>query len=111
MSSWLLENKSDRKYKTILPNTPIIRVLNEYQKISCPNCSEFIFNRLTHIWVLYKNEQENKFFYHTNHKKTLEELENLQVQYFNSEPLYEFKIGDVWKIKLGEVIIGEEIAL
>jgi len=111
MSSWLPEKRTDRKYKTNLHNSPIIRVLNEYQKIRCPNCSEFIFCRLTHIWFLYNNERENKFFYHTNHKKTLEELENLQVQYIDNESLYELIIDDVWKLKLGEKIIGEEIDL
>lgn len=106
--SWLDDNKTDRIYRSTSNRSIFYRVVNEYQSVKCPTCSEHFFCRLTHI---YESDIQNLVFkeYHTNYKRTIEELQKLRVGGDDTFSLYEKNINGDWLLFKDQSIIAKEV--
>lgn len=113
--SWIDKETTDRIYLVNSPQYPLWRIRNEYQRVKCPDCEKIHFCRLTRIWYFDQNkkQRENDPEIHTNYKKELSELKELVVTYSSRDDqnvgICEVKTDGNWKLKRGEIIIGEEI--
>jgi len=106
--SWLDNERTERRYKLISNKEIVWTVVNEYQIVKCLHCDEKFFCRLTHIF-----ESENqKYFtkeYHTNYKKTIEELKELRVGGDNTHSIYAKKVDEIYVLYKDNEIFAEEI--
>jgi len=107
-TSWLRNEKTERSYK-LKSNVEIVWiVVNEYQFVKCLHCDEKFYCRLTHI---YESKNDDLFIkeYHTNYKKTMEELKELRVGGDEIYSIYEKKVGEIYVLYKDEEIIAEEV--
>jgi len=106
--SWLDKERTERSYK-LKSNEEIVWIVrNEYQIVKCPHCDEEFFCRLTHIdqgknQIIFANE------YHTNYKKTMEELKKLRVSGDNTYSIFEKKVGEIYVLYKNDEIMAEEV--
>jgi hypothetical protein len=107
-SSWLRNERTERSYKLISNEDIVWTVVNEYQIVKCLHCDEKFFCRLTHI---YESEKQNFIIkeYHTNYKKTIEELKELRVGGDSTYSIYEKISGESYVLYKDDEIIAEEL--
>lgn len=106
--SWLDNEKTERRYELKSNEKIVFIVRNEYQIVKCFHCDEKFFCRLTHI---YEKKNQNLVLkeYHTNYKKTMEELKELRVGGDNTYSIYEKKVGEIYVLYKDDEIIAEEV--
>lgn len=104
-SSWLDNEKTNRKYKTA--NGLVWEIQNEYRKVRCPDCNIDQYCRLTHIWR-YDNKKQYPPEYHINFNTDLQALKGLLVTYISNEiGVREVEKDGQWVLMAGDKVIGE----